>query len=167
MFNRIQRFSFHHRRLSRWFFSHEWRKVRRKFVFIDPFLEFTFFRFEEAITYYCVACEYNLRLSKQCTLPMRAMDSCLLFKARRLCFEVSRPEIQWWKIIFLFDLSVGTIWWWINLKTILNIDLMGWLIIFFLVWCNWKSVLKTIKRTYTKFKEFGFFCSTNSNVSRN
>jgi hypothetical protein len=47
------------------------------------------FRFEEAITYFCVACEYNLRLSKQCTLPMRAMDSCLLFKARRLCFEVS------------------------------------------------------------------------------
>ena len=46
------------------------------------------FRFEEAITYFCVACEYNLRLSKQCTLPMRAMDSCLLFKARRLCFEV-------------------------------------------------------------------------------
>jgi hypothetical protein len=45
-------------------------------------------KFEEAITYFCVACEYNLRLSKQCTLPMRAMDSCLLFKARRLCFEV-------------------------------------------------------------------------------
>jgi hypothetical protein len=44
-------------------------------------------KFEEAITYFCVACEYNLRLSKQCTLPMRAMDSCLLFKARRLCFE--------------------------------------------------------------------------------
>ena len=49
-----------------------------------------FRRFEEAITYFCVACEYNLRLSKQCTLPMRAMDSCLLFKARRLCFEVGR-----------------------------------------------------------------------------
>ncbi|CAF3325058.1 unnamed protein product [Rotaria socialis] len=44
-------------------------------------------KFEDAITYFCVACEYNLRLSKQCTLPMRAMDSCLLFKARRLCFE--------------------------------------------------------------------------------
>ncbi|CAF1020451.1 unnamed protein product [Adineta ricciae] len=44
-------------------------------------------KFEEAITYFCVACEYNLRLSKQCTLPMRAMDSCLLFRARRLCFE--------------------------------------------------------------------------------
>lgn len=44
-------------------------------------------KFDEAITYFCVACEYNLRLSKQCTLPMRAMDSCLLFKARRLCFE--------------------------------------------------------------------------------
>ena len=46
-------------------------------------------RFEEAITYFCVACEFNLRLSKQCTLPMRAMDSCLLFKTRRLCFEVN------------------------------------------------------------------------------
>ncbi|CAF0892278.1 unnamed protein product, partial [Didymodactylos carnosus] len=44
-------------------------------------------KFEEAITYFCVACEYNLRLSKNCTLPMRAMDSCLLFKVRRLCFE--------------------------------------------------------------------------------
>ncbi|CAF4360841.1 unnamed protein product, partial [Adineta steineri] len=44
-------------------------------------------KFDEAITYFCVACEYNLRLSKQCTLPMKAMDSSLLFKARRLCFE--------------------------------------------------------------------------------
>ncbi|CAF3727151.1 unnamed protein product [Rotaria sp. Silwood1] len=44
-------------------------------------------KFDEAITYFCVACEYNLRLSKQCMLPMRAMDSYLLFKTRRLCFE--------------------------------------------------------------------------------
>ncbi len=47
------------------------------------------FRFNEAITYFCVACEFNLRLSKQCTLPMKAMDSYLLFKTRRLCFEVN------------------------------------------------------------------------------
>ena len=46
-------------------------------------------RFDEAITYFCVACEYNLRLSKQCTLPMSAMDSQLLLKGRRLCFQVS------------------------------------------------------------------------------
>ncbi|CAF3719635.1 unnamed protein product [Rotaria sordida] len=44
-------------------------------------------KFDDAITYFCVACEYNLRLSKQCMLPMRAMDSYLLFKTRRLCFE--------------------------------------------------------------------------------
>jgi hypothetical protein len=49
---------------------------------------FSFFRFDEAIIYFCVACEFNLRLSKQCTLPMKAMDSFLLFKTRRLCFEV-------------------------------------------------------------------------------
>lgn len=47
------------------------------------------FRFEQAITYFCVACEFNLRLSKQFSLPMKAMDSNLLFKTRRLCFEVN------------------------------------------------------------------------------
>ncbi|CAF3297407.1 unnamed protein product [Rotaria socialis] len=44
-------------------------------------------KFDEAITYFCVACEYNLRLSKQNLLPMRAMDNHVLFKTRRLCFE--------------------------------------------------------------------------------
>ncbi|CAF3845140.1 unnamed protein product [Rotaria magnacalcarata] len=44
-------------------------------------------KFDEAITYFCVACEYNLRLSKQNMLPMRAMNNHVLFKARRLCFE--------------------------------------------------------------------------------
>ena len=47
------------------------------------------FRFEEAVTYFCVACEYNLRLSQLRTTPMKAMDNWLLFKSRRLCFEVS------------------------------------------------------------------------------
>ena len=51
-------------------------------------------RFDEAITYFCVACEYNLRLSKQCTLPMSAMDSQLLLKGRRLCFQVSVIDLD-------------------------------------------------------------------------
>lgn len=45
-------------------------------------------RFEEAITHFCVACEYNLRLSKQGTLPMKGMDNSLLIRTRRLCFDV-------------------------------------------------------------------------------
>lgn len=44
-------------------------------------------RFDEAMTYLCVACEYNLRLSKQYTTPMKAMDKNLLHRTRRLCFE--------------------------------------------------------------------------------
>lgn len=44
-------------------------------------------KFDEAITYFCVACEYNIRLSARGSLPMRAMDSSLLFRTRRLCFD--------------------------------------------------------------------------------
>jgi hypothetical protein len=62
----------------------KYEKFNKKKFFFIIFL----FRFDEAITYFCVACEYNLRLSKQSALPMKAMDSYLLFKIRRLCFQV-------------------------------------------------------------------------------
>jgi hypothetical protein len=65
------------------------------------FLLINLFRFDEAITYFCVASEFNLRLSKQCTLPMKAMDSYLLFKIRRLCFEVRFFYLIYFLMIFI------------------------------------------------------------------
>lgn len=88
--DRLQRFSIGHCRFSRRLSTDERRQVNHSMTYLrDRSFDGRFdSRFEDAITYFCVACEYNLRLSKQCTLPMRGMDSCLLFKARRLCFEV-------------------------------------------------------------------------------
>ena len=94
--DRLQRFPIGHCRFSRRLPVDERRQVNHLLThFRDRSFDGRFYpRFEDAITYFCVACEYNLRLSKQCTLPMRGMDSCLLFKARRLCFEVGIRRVH-------------------------------------------------------------------------
>ncbi|UJR30705.1 hypothetical protein I4U23_018225 [Adineta vaga] len=47
----------------------------------------------EANMYFCVACEFNLRLSRRGARPMKAMDNWLLLKTRRLCFQQWNDDI--------------------------------------------------------------------------